>query len=184
MIINTHGATSLRSGRVLLETNYHPGTGGPGLLSLRLEDQETYEAVDGLIRLDPWIGDEYSLIEFRTGNCFLICGAQAVVAVDASNLALVSSLGLEYLEGETIDSPWHTENEGSRLLILATERRVWCVDECGAIRWVWGCRTNEQDRWVSAEPVIRDHCVHVPLRSTKGDLSVDLQVKDGLPAPA
>lgn len=184
MMLKTHGVAALRSGRVLIEGDYRPGSGGPGLLLLRLQDQETHESVEGLIRLDPWIGDEYSLIEFRTGNCFLICGAQAVVAVDASNLALLSSLGLEYQEGETIDSPWHTEIEGIRLLILATERRVWCVDERGAIRWVWGCLTSEQDRWVSGEPAIRDDCVRVPLRSAKGDLFVDLQVKDGLPAPA
>jgi hypothetical protein len=131
-----------------------------------------------------WIGDEYRVIEFGTGNCFLICGAQAVVAVDVSNLALLSSLGLEYQEGETIDSPWHREIEGSRLLVLATERRVWCVDERGAIRWVWGCLTSEEDRWISAEPVIGDDRVRVPLRSAKGDLSVDLKVEDGLPTPA
>jgi hypothetical protein len=184
MMLKTHGTAALWSGRILIETDYRPGNGGPGLLSLRLEDQETYESVDGLIRLDPWIGDEYGVVEFRTGNCFLICGAQAVVALDASNLALMSSLGLEYQEGETIDAPWHVEIEGSRLLILATERRVWCVDQRGATRWVWGCLTSEQDRWVSAEPVPIDDCVRVPLRSAKGDVSVDLQVRDGLPAPA
>ena len=180
-MLKTHGTAPLWSGRALIETGYRPGNGGPGLLALRLEDQETYESVDGLIRLDPWIGDKYGLIEFRTGNCFIICGAQAVVAVDASNLALLSSLGLEYQEGETIDAPWHREIEEGRLLILATERRVWCVDERGAIRWLWGCSTSEQDRWVSGEPVVGDDRVRVPLRTAKGDLSVDLLVRDGLP---
>lgn len=184
MMLKTHGAAALRSGRMVIETDYRPGNGGPGLLSLRLEDQETYAFFDGRIRLDPWIGDEYRVIEFKTGNCFLICGAQAVVAIDASNLGLMSSLGLEYQEGETIDAPWYAEIEGSRLLILATERRVWCVDEHGAIRWVWGCLTSEQSRWVFAEPVPIGDCVRVPLRSAKGDFSVDLKVKDGLPAPA
>lgn len=184
MILNTHGTVSLRSRRVLIEADYSPANGGPGQLSVRLEDQETYESIDGLFRLDPWIGDEYSLIEFKTGNCFLICGAQAVVAIDVSNLALRSSLGLEYQEAETIDSPWHTEIEAARLLVLATERRVWCVEEDGAIRWVWGCLTDEQDRWVSAQPVVGDGCVRVPLRSAKGDLSVALRVSDGLPVPA
>jgi hypothetical protein len=182
MMLKTHGTALLSSGRVLIETDYRPGTGGPGLLSLRLEDQETYEAVEGLVRLDPWIGDEYSVIEFRTGHCFLICGAQAVVAVGASNLTLLSSLGLEYEEGETIALPWHTEIEGSRLLVLATERRVWCVDGNGAIRWVWGCLTNEQHRWISGEPALVDDCVRVSLRSAKGDSSVDLQIRDGLPS--
>lgn len=184
MMLKTHGTTGLRSGRVLLETNYRPADGGPGLLALRLEDQETYESVDGLIRLDPWIGDEYGLIEFRTGKCFLVCGAQAVVAVDASNLALVSSLGLEYQEGETIGAPWHTEIEAHRLLVLATERRVWCIDERGAIRWLWTCSTSEQDRWISGEPVVGGDRVRVPLKTTKGDFSVELQVSDGLPTQA
>lgn len=147
----------------------------------RLEDQETYESVEGLIRLDPWIADEYGLIEFGTGNCFLICGAQAVVSVDASNLVLLSSVGLEYQEGETIDSPWHVEIEGSGLLVVATERRVWCVDERGAIRWLWSCSTSEQDGWISGEPAVGDERVCVPLRTAKRDLSVELQLRDGLP---
>lgn len=184
MMLKTHGTVALRSGRVLIETDYRPANGGPGLLALTLEDQETYESVDGLVRLDPWMGDEYGLIEFRTGNCFLICGAQAVVAVDVSNLSLLSSLGLEYQEGETIDSPWHAEIEGSRLLILATERRVWCIDEHGAIRWLWCCATSEQDRWISGGPVVGGNRIRVPLRTAKGDLSVELQVRDGLPAEA
>lgn len=107
-----------------------------------------------------------------------------MVAIDASNLALLSSLGLEYQEGETIDSPWHTEIESSRLLVLATERRVWCVNECGAIRWLWECSTGEQDRWVSGELVVGNDRVRVPLRTDKDDLFVELQVSDGLPISA
>lgn len=74
-ILKTHGATKIRSGRMQIETNFHPGTNSPGVLALRLEDQKTYESVDGAVRLDPWISDEYGLIELTTGNCFLICGA-------------------------------------------------------------------------------------------------------------
>ena len=181
MMLKTHGTTALRSGRVLLETDYRRGDAGPGLLSLRLEDQETYESADGQFRLDPWIGEEYPLIEFKTGNCFLICGAQAVVAVAAGSLAWLSSIGLEYQEGETIDSPWHLELERSRFLVLATERRVWCVDERGAIRWVWGCKTGDQDRWIAGEPVVAGDRVCVPLRTAKAALSVELQLGDGLP---
>jgi hypothetical protein len=182
--IRTHGTAELRSGRVRLEADYQPGDAGrPGLLSLRLEDQETYESVDGVIRLDPWIADEYRLIEPTTGDCFLLCGAQAVVAIDASTLAWRSSLGLEYQEGETIDAPWHSEIVERRLLILATERRVWCVDERGAIRWVWGCLTSDRYTRISGEPVPRGDRVGVPLQRAKGDFYVDLQLNDGLPAP-
>lgn len=181
MILRTHGTALLRSGRALLEANYRPRDAGPGLLSLRLEDQESFESVAGQVRLDPWFADEYALIELKTGNCFLLCGAQAVVAVDAFSLAWLSSVGLEYQEGETIDSPWHAEIEESRLLMIATERRVWCVDERGAIRWLWGCSTSDQDRWISGAPVVVGDRVRVPLRTFRTDLSVELQLKDGLP---
>jgi hypothetical protein len=180
-MLKTHGTAALQSGRKLVETEYRPADRGPGLLSLRLEDQETHLSVHGAVRLDPWIADEFGMIEFRTGNCLLICGAQAVIAVDASSLALLSSVALEYQEGETIDLPWHAEIAERRLLIVATERRVWCIDDRGGIRWVWGCVTSEQDTWVSAAPVSRGDHVRVPLRSARGDFFVDLLVQDGLP---
>ena len=180
-MLKTHGTALLRSGRALIEADYRPADGGVGLLALRLEDQETCESLEGLIRLDPWIGDEYGLIEFSAGDCFLVCGTQAVVSVDASSLVLLSSVGLEYQEGETIDSPWHVEIEGSGLLVVATERRIWCLDERGAVRWLWSCLTSEQDRWISGEPVVRDDRVCVPLGTAQGDVSVELLLKDGLP---
>lgn len=181
-MLRTHGTTALRGGRGTLATDYRPGDVGPGLLSLRLEDHATYESVEGQIRLDPWFGDEYPLIEPATGGFFLICGAQAVVAVEATSLAWLSSVALEYEEGETIDLPWHVEVERSRLLVLATERRVWCVDERGAIRWVWGCTNSDQHRWISSQPIVTAEGVSVPLRTTKTSLSIELRLGDGLPA--
>lgn len=174
---------SLRSGRLLLEADYCPGSGEPGLLLMNLEDQQTWDSVRGTLRLDPWLADEYRVIELTISNHLILCGAQAVVTVDASNLALLSSLSLEYEEGETLDSPWHTEIEVDRSTILATERRVWCLDERGAIRWVWGCRTGDEYRWISGAPVMRDDRVRVPLRDATRDRTVDLYVTDGLPAP-
>jgi hypothetical protein len=183
-MLKTHGTASLRSGRVLLETDYSPTDGGPGLLSLRLEDQETFLSVDGAIRLDPWIGQDYGLIEFRTGSCFLICGAQAVVAVDARSLGWSSSVGLEYEEGETLDVPWHLELERVRLLVLATERRVWCVDEHGAVRWLWNCSTGHVHAWISGALADGGDRVSVPVRTVQGERTVELQLSDGLPARA
>jgi hypothetical protein len=181
MLLKTHDSVWLGSGRVLLETDYRPGDAGPGQLLLRTEDQESFESVTGKLRLDPWIADEYALIEFKTGKCFLLCGAQAVVAVDIASLAWCSSVGLEYQEGKTIDSPWHAESEASRLLIVSTERRVWCVDEGGAIRWVWSCATSDQSRWIRGAPVVVGERVVIPLRTTAADLSVELRLSDGLP---
>ena len=181
--LKAHGTVPLRSGRALLETKYLPADNGPGLLTLTLEDQETYESVDGTVRLDPLIADEYGLIEFRTAACFVICGAQAVVGVDISNLSLVSSVGLEFHEAETVGSPWHSESEAHRSLVLATERRVWCLDERGAIRWTWACATDDRDRWITGAPVIEDGSVRVPLRTMRGEQTIELDLADGLPRP-
>lgn len=87
-MIKTHGVFQLRCGR--MATDYRPSERGPGMLALRLEVEYDDRRVEGHIRLDPWIGDEYGLIEFRAGNCLLVCGAQAVVAVDASDLTFRS----------------------------------------------------------------------------------------------
>jgi len=183
MIVRAHGTAELRSGRILLETDWWPGDAGrPGLLSLRLEDRETYESVEGRVRLDPWIADEYLLIEL-TGDCFILCGSPAVVALDAASLALISSLGREYEEGEIIGTPWQVEIAESRMLILATERRVWCVDERGAIRWVWGCQTSDRFIQISGAPVPGRDRLRVPLVSAKGELTVELLLNDGLLAP-
>ena len=182
-ILKTHGTVSLRSGLATLEADYCPGSGEAGLLSMNLEDQETGESVRGTIRLDPWLADEYRVIELTRSKHLVICGAQAVVTVDASNLALRSSLSLEYEEGETLDSPWHAEIEADRSTILATERRVWCLDERGAIRWVWACRTSDEHEWISGAPAMRGDRVRVPLRNATRDRTVDLYVTDGLPAP-
>jgi len=181
MILRSHGTAALRGGSALLEADYHAGDGEPGVLSLTLQDQETGKSVDGAIRLDPWFGDEYPLIEPGSGSCFLICGASAVVAVNASSLAWASSVGLEYQEGETLDLPWHAEVGDRRMLVAATERRVWCVDEHGAIRWLWSCSTSDIDRWISGPPVVASGEVCVPLRTRQTDRVVKLRLEDGLP---
>lgn len=181
MMLSSHGTAALRFSRASIRTDYHPADGCPGILTLEREDLDTYASVEGRLRLDPWIGEQYGLLEFRTGSCFVICGAQAVVSVDMSTLALLSSVALEYEEGETIDVPWHVEIESSRLFVIATERRVWCLDERGTIRWLWSCATSERDTIIAGEPVATDRHVSVPLRIANGTLSVELQLSDGLP---
>jgi hypothetical protein len=101
------------------------------------------------------------------------------VAIDASSLSLLSSVALEYEEGERIGSPWHVQLEGH--LVLATERRVWCLDECGAIRWMWSCSASERDSWISGQPVAEGDRVRVPLRTFHRDFSVELCLGNGLP---
>lgn len=184
MKLETHGRIALRSGRALLETSYRPGDAGPGTLSLRLEDQETFESVEGRLRLDPWIGDEYRWFELHSGNYLVIAGAEAVVAVDATTLGWLSSVALEHEEGETIDGPWHVEVEAARSLIVATERRLWCMDERGAIRWLWSCSTAGEHHWIGAAPTVRDNRVLVSLRTPRAERTVEIHMGDGLPISA
>lgn len=182
MILKTHGAVPLRGGRLLIEADYHPSDGGPGLLALRLEDQETGDSVDGLIRLDPWLRDEYRLIEFGAGTCLLVCGEQAVVSIDVASLVLRSSVILEYDEVNTLDVPWHAEPPRGGLLVVATQRRVWCLDERGTMRWLWSCATSEQARLISGPPTLTDKRVRVALWTARGDIAVEIQLEDGLPS--
>jgi hypothetical protein len=92
----------MRSGRALIEADYQPSERGIGLLSLKVVDQGAGDYAEGMLRLDPWFDDEYEVIERETGNCFLIGGAQAIVAVDLSSLAGVSSFAVEYREVDEV----------------------------------------------------------------------------------
>lgn len=183
-VLRTHGTTSLRAGCKRLEAHWRPGDVGPGLLSLRLEDQTTYDAVEGQVRLDPWIADEYRLIEFDRGECFVLCGAQAVVAINEVTLTSVSEVALLDEETKTIDCPWHVEVAERRLLLLATEQRIWCVDACGAIRWIWSSAHADQHATIADRPVVLGERVRLPLRTFHRDLSVELLIADGLPVGA
>lgn len=182
MQLKTHGEVLVRSGRVLLQADYSSGDGGPGVLSLRLEDQETFDAVDGRLRLDPWSGDAYELFDWPAGNCFVLCGAQAVVALNVSTLAIASSVTMEYEEGETIDAPWFVEAHEHHALVIATERRVWRLDDRGAIRWMWSCATAEYERWILDSPEVADARVRIPLGAERRDISIELSLIDGLQA--
>ncbi len=180
--LNTHGEVLVRSGRALLQADYSSGDGAPGVLSLRLEDQETFDAVDGRLRLDPWSGDVYEMFDWTAGDCFVICGAQAVVALKASTLAIVSSVAMEYEEGETIEAPWFSEAHEHHALIIATERRVWCLDDRATIRWMWSCATAEYERWILNPPEVADGRVRISLGTDHRDISIELSIIDGLQA--
>lgn len=151
---------------------------------MRLEDQRTFESVESSLRMDPWSAEGFTLVDYPDLHCLLIGGARAVVAVDASTLAWRSSVSLEYQEAETLDEPWHVEAPSARAVIVATERRVWCVETKGLVRWMWSCRTTDEDRWVKAAPVVAGDRARVPLRTSRSgatDVFATLDLVDGLP---
>jgi hypothetical protein len=183
MRLSTHGNARLQAHESHLKTDYRPADSGIGLLALERHDEVTADVVYGSVRLDPWIADEYRLIEFATGNCFLICGAEAVVALDRSGLTWLSSVGLEAQECETLDAPWHVELAHVRQLVVATERRAWCIDERGGIRWMWSCSRAERDSWISGPPSVEQGSIVIPIKTARTDRTIALAITDGQPRP-
>ncbi len=182
-MLKTHGRRRMTSRPAELETNYRPGENDVGSLALRLEDQTTFDSVEGKVRLDPWSADGYVLLELKTAEVLILCGAQAIVAIDARTLAWRSSVGLEYEECETLIAPWHSESTEMRGAVVATDRRVWRVDEAGAIRWMWSAKTTDEERWIVAAPDISGGTVRMSLRTLRRqppDVTIVLDATDGL----
>lgn len=178
--LDAHGKAVLEDARTL-SAEYQTSDRGPGHLTLRLEDPRTYDEVVGRVRLDPWRAGEYCVLELSHGAVLVICGAQAIVVLDAASLTITASVALEYEETETMNAPWHTESHTHRAAILATERRVWCLSDQGCIRWMWSCAMAEEKRWLSSAPTLADSHVRIPLGSQRGHALVELDLHDGLP---
>jgi hypothetical protein len=180
MQTTTHGVAIVQAGRAHLVSDYHVGDGGPGELSLTLEDQETLAVVEGRLRLDPWFADTYELFDWRAGDCLTVCGAQAVVAVRTSALAIASSVALEYEEAETLDRPWFHEIPDRPAMLIATDRRIWCLGPQAAITWIWSCRSSQRESWIAGPPAVVGARVRVPLGTLAGTATVELSLADGL----
>src|SRR5262245_16072463 len=130
MKLKTHGdEISILAGRSLLKAEYQSADLGPGTLTLQLEDQVTFDSIEASVRLDPWIADSYEIIEWSACGALILCGSPAIVALTATTLELESAVSLEYDEGETTGVPWFSEIHQPRRFIIATEKRVWCLDE-------------------------------------------------------
>jgi hypothetical protein len=153
MQLKTHGDELAMMGRrAMLTAEYTPGDRGPGRVALSLVDQDTGEASDTALQLDPWSGDVYEVFEWSECGALILCGAPQVVALALPELGFGAAVGLEYEEAETLDHPWFVEVPELRLLVVATERRMWCLDERLAIRWLWSARTQHDDRWLHGPP--------------------------------
>lgn len=179
-VLKTHGSSLSRSRRYLVESEYSPSDGGIGVLLLRLQEQTSFECRELRIRLDPLIADEYVWIEPGSDAYFVVCGAQGVVVVDVLTASLLTSVAWHADEGETVGVPWCVEDAGG--LIVATELRVWCLDDHGRVRWMWSCPQGPESVRITGSPSVRDGSVHVPMvRALGEEICLVLNIRDGLP---
>lgn len=182
MELKTHGqAIDLRGGQARFSAEYTPGDGAAGVVVFRLEDQESFEAKQLCLRVDPWSADAFELYEYEAGQSLVICCARQIVSLDLESLSLRSVVGLEYEEGESIDRPWFVELAELGSLVVATERRVLCLDGSAAIRWIWSARSDSVERWITGSPKAVGRVIHVPVRTMRGDSVVALSADTGLP---
>lgn len=180
MQLKTHGdELAVMQGRAMVSADYTPGDRGPGQLTLEIVDQETFESGQVVLRLDPWIGNVYEVIEWPQCDVLLLCGAPQIVALALPTLRFGAAVALEYEEVDTLDRPWVIEIPDRRLAV-ATERRIWCLDERIAIRWMWSSRTGSDDRWLFEAPRVEGGDLHVPVRMLHGDGIVELSADDGI----
>lgn len=181
MQLKTHGdEVAVMHGRAMLSAEYTPGDRGPGKLVLALVDQETGDRHETVLRLDPWSGNVYEVFEWTQGGALIVCGVPQIVALGLPTLELGGAVGLEYEEAETIDHPWVVEVPDVRRLVVATERRIWCLDERIAIRWMWSARTDHDDRWLFEAPRAVGRDLHVPVRMVHRDGIIELSADQGL----
>jgi hypothetical protein len=181
MLLETHDdEIPVLGARARLGCEYEPRDRGPGSVCFYLEDQETFERSETTIRLDPWFANTYEVLEWIHGRSLVVCGARQIVVLTTSPLRLSAAVALEYEEAETLDRPWIVESGDPCLLAIATERRVWCLDERIAIRWSWPARGCAEDRWIIAPPRMADGELHVPVRTMLGDSVVRIALDDGV----
>lgn len=179
MELKSQGELEIQSGQALLEADYRRADVGAGALRLRVTNQETLECVEGEFSLDPWSADGYEIFDWSECRALAIVGTQAVISVSDA-LVLRSAVAFEYQEGETLDRPWFVEDRKGRVLVIATDRRVWCLDETARLRWIWSTRVGEREEWIRGTPTFSGESLQVPIRSISGEKIVALSLEGGV----
>jgi hypothetical protein len=174
MILQTDGtALTLQDGESTLTAEYAAGDSRTGVLKLHLDDRTT------TLRLDPWSPESYELYDCRSPKCLVLGGAERLVVLDRETLDFRASLWFEYEETETIDQPWFAESADGQFLVIATDRRVWCLDQRAAIRWCWSVRTRPETYFIEAAPLVDEQIIRVPVRSFRDERTIGLEIHDG-----
>lgn len=179
MDLSTDGTSlPLRQGRLTLRVSHISQENSENQVTLRVENSDSFESVEVTLKLGPWSPDSYDVHDWGIANVLIVSGAGRIVAVGLRAPHLLAAMGLEYEEAETLDRPWITDAE-SEALIIATERRVWCVDASPSIRWCWNARIGPDDCFIYAPPQADAAWVSVPVRSRRGDVVTRLRMRDG-----
>ncbi len=179
MKLGTDGRSlSIRRGSVTLRADQVVWRERVSSLVLEIVRHDPVDVLEIKLNLDPWFADAYEVHDWEVADAIVLSGAGQVVAVSLHAPHRVAAMGLEYEEAETIDSPWFVE-VGSDALVVATERRAWCIDASPSIRWCWNARTGPDDRWVCGAPRVESEAVLVPIRSRGGELLARLNIRDG-----
>ena len=165
---------------LLVTATYEPADRGPGTTKIRLEEKTTANAREIALRLDPWSPEGYEVYEWMFARVLVISGARRVVFLECESLHVTAVICLDHGEGETISQPWFVEAQSGRLLVVATETRVLCLDERKSIRWCWSVRTREETVTIGAAPQIAADTLKVSLRSLRGNAVVVLSLADAL----
>ncbi|HEY4242671.1 MAG TPA: hypothetical protein VGM88_22800 [Kofleriaceae bacterium] len=175
------GHVELCRGTVKLLAEWTPGDVAAGSLHLTLEDQRTFDATECKIRLDPGTADSFPLLVDLHDRYVVICGYPAIVSVSLSPLALRSSVSLDYKEASTLEHPWWIPVTSAKTSLVATDRKIWALDENGQLLWLWSCDVEDRRQWIARAPTVRDGVVQVELGRLEYHYALELSLRDGQP---
>lgn len=163
------------SGDILLSASYHRQETGVGSLNLRCTSAVTYDARTISLPLDPWCPEGYRVEQGLGGRVLVICGATRIVVVELPSLRVTAAIPLEYEECERQGLPWFVVGAG--VMLIATETRVWCLDERFAFRWCWTVAAHSKDWWeISKAPSINGMLVQIALTAPSKTTEVKLDL--------
>jgi hypothetical protein len=152
--------------------------GDPGRLTLRHTDQAGSASSEVELRLEPWAPEGFLVHEWAAGGALAVCGASRLLILAEPSLELRAAVPWEYGECEVGDFPYFVTTDGA--MLIATETRVFCVDDRLAFRWCWTVKVYSNDWWkLAAPPRVEADKVSLLLRSASRDVTVVISIADG-----
>lgn len=152
--------------------------GDPGLLTLRHTDPAGLESSEVELRIDPWAPEGFLVYEWTAGRALAVCGASLLLVLAQPSLELQAAVPWEYEECEVGDFPYFVD--AGSVMLVATETRVFCIDDRLAIRWCWTVKVYSNDWWkLAAPPRVEADRVVLLLRSASRDVTVAISIADG-----
>jgi len=159
----------------ILSASYQPREAGIGTLKLHCTNAVTFEEVSVSIPLDPWCPEGYLVEQGISGRVLILCGATQLLVIELPPLRITASIPLEYEECETRGLPWFVVKDD--LVLIATETRIFCLDQRLAFRWCWTAAVHSRDGWVIAEkPRIEGSVAEVSLAAVMKTVNVKLDL--------